>query len=222
MSNVAILSERTGAATRREEAYRHILDLVLSARVADADFLTEQRLAETLGMSRAPVREALQILCAERILDAVPRVGYRVPPLSLRETLDALEVRLLLETESVRLACRNRDPEALARIDAMIAAEKAVPAERADVHAWIRAGDDVHLGIAAISGNTVLVSEIASMLDLLRRANLQMLLASRQALHGLHHHKRILEAVRAGDEVAAVDTMRKDVLILRDLITAKN
>ncbi len=222
MSGVPALAERTGAATLREGAYRHILDLVLSARVADTEFLTEQRLAESLGMSRAPVREALQMLCAERILDAVPRVGYRVPPFSLRETLDTLEVRLLLETESVRRACRNRSPEALMRIDAMIAAEKAVPQEQTDVHVWIRAGDDVHLGIAALAGNAVLAREIASMLDLLRRASLQMLLAPSHPLEGLHHHERLLEAVRAGDEAAAVDAMRKDVLILRDLITAKN
>lgn len=218
MNVASILAERPGSATRREEAYRHILDLVVSGRVADAEFLTEQRLAERLGMSRAPVREALQMLCTERILDAVPRVGYRVPPFSLRETLDALDVRLLLETESVRRACRNREPEALARIEALIAREAA--AKQSSLHAWMSAGDAVHLGIAASAGNAVLAREIARMLDLLRRASLQMLLASRKALSGLHYHQKILEAVRRGDEATAVEVMRKDVLILRDLVKA--
>ena len=220
MNMPAAVAERPGAATRREEAYRHILEMVVSGRVSEAEFLSEQRLAESLGMSRAPVREALQMLCTERILDAVPRAGYRVPPISLRETLDALDVRLLLEIESVRRACRNRDAGALRRVDALIAREKAVAAGNDDVHAWMRAGDEVHLGLAAMAGNAVLMREIARMLDLLRRASLQIVLASRPALAGVHHHRTLLEAVRRGDEAAAIEAMRKDVLILRDVVGA--
>jgi hypothetical protein len=60
------------AISRKEEAYRKILEIVLSGSLGNDAFLNEQPLAEQFGMSRAPVREALQMLCSERILENVP------------------------------------------------------------------------------------------------------------------------------------------------------
>ncbi len=77
-------------------------------------------------MSRAPVREALQTLCSERILTNVPRLGYKVVPIGVRETLDAIDVRPLLEIESARPACRNRSESALAKLDALISQEQKI------------------------------------------------------------------------------------------------
>ena len=203
------------------------LDLVLGGSLGDHSFLTEQRLAEQFGMSRAPVREALQTLSTEGLLQTVPRVGYRVAPLGLGETLDALEVRLLLETEAVSRACRQRDAATLARLDALIAAEGAsakrpMPSlDDADaLHAWFRAGDTVHLALAAMSRNTVLEREIARMLDLLRRTTLQVMLRAGGLPEGAQQHRQILEAVRRGDEAQAIAALRKDVLILRELIAS--
>ena len=103
--------------SRKEEAYRRILEIVLHGEMEQNTCLNEQKLAERFGMSRAPVREALQMLCTERILENIPRMGYRVVPISVKETIDAINVRLLLEIESSRLACRNRSNAALARLD---------------------------------------------------------------------------------------------------------
>ena len=211
--------------TRREQAYRRILALVLGGSLGEHEFLSEQRLAEQFGMSRAPVREALQTLSTEGLLHTVPRAGYRVAPLSLGETLDALEVRLLLETETVSRACRLRDAPTLARLDALIADERAnaarpMPSLAAtdELQAWFRAGDAVHLALAAMSRNVVLEREVARMLDLLRRPTLQVMLRAGGLREIGHYHREILQAVRRGDEAQAVAALRKDVLILRELI----
>jgi len=216
------------AVTRREQAYRCILAIVLGGGLGEHQFLSEQRLAEKLGMSRAPVREALQTLSTEGLLQTVPRVGYRAAALSLAETLDALEVRLLLESEATSRVCRLRDAATLARLDGLIAAERAdsrrpMPSLAApdDLHAWFRAGDAVHLALAAMSGNAVLEREIARMLDLLRRPTLQVLLRAGGQPEGTHFHRQILEAVRAGNEVQALAALRKDVMILRELIAGR-
>lgn len=219
---------RDAAVTRREQAYRRILTIVLGGGLGEHEFLSEQRLAEKLGMSRAPVREALQTLSTEGLLQTVPRVGYRVAPLSLAETLDALEVRLLLECEAASRVCRLRDAATLARLDGLIAAERAndrrpMPslAEPEELQAWFRAGDAVHLELAAMSGNTVLEREIARMLDLLRRPTLQVMLRAGGQPEGRHYHREILEAVRAGHEAQALAALRKDVRILRELIAGQ-
>ena len=207
------------ALSRKEEAYRKILEIVLRGEMESDKFLNEQKLAERFGMSRAPVREALQMLCSERILENIPRLGYRVVPISIKETLDAINVRLLLELESIRLACRNRSPLALAKLDALIAQEKKIQADEDSIHSWILQGDLVHRTIAEISGNIVLLQMIVSIIDLLRRASIQMILGGKEKPAGIHYHMKILEAVRRGDEKEAEELLRKDLLILKELIT---
>lgn len=207
------------ALSRKEEAYRKILEIVLKGEMEDCEFLNEQKLAERFGMSRAPVREALQMLCSERILENIPRLGYRVVPISIKETLDAIEVRLLLELESARLACRNRSLSALARLDALIAQDKKIEADEDSIHSWILQGDLVHRTIAEMSGNIVLLRTIVSLIDLLRRASIQMILGGKEKPAGIHYHMKILEAVRRGDEREAEELLRKDLLILKELIT---
>lgn len=205
--------------TRKEEAYRRILEIVLKGDFEGSSCLNEQKLAETFGMSRAPVREALQTLCSERILTNVPRLGYKVVPISVRETLDAINVRLLLEIESARLACRNRGESALAKLDALISQEQKISEDEDDIHSWIMQGDLVHSTIAELSRNMVLARTIVSIIDLLRRASIQLILEGKEKPAGIHYHLRILEAVRRGDEREAEDLLRKDILILKDIIT---
>jgi len=220
MSDVVKSNGRTSKAiSRKEEAYRKILEIVLSGSLGNGDFLNEQSLAEQFGMSRAPVREALQMLCSERILENVPRMGYRVVPISIKETIDAIHVRLLLEQESVRLACRNRSPAALVKLDALILhQEKKIEEDESSIHSWILKGDIVHRTIAEMSGNTVLVRAIVSLIDLLRRASIQLLLGGVDKPLDIHYHMKLLEAVRRGDEQEALELVTKDCQILKDLI----
>lgn len=204
--------------TRKEEAYRRILEIVLKGDHEESAFLNEQKLAESFGMSRAPVREALQTLCSERILANIPRLGYKIVPISFRETLDALEVRLLLECESARLACLNLNDSGRAKLDALISQEQRIKKDEENIHSWIMQGDFVHTTIAELSGNMVLARTISSLIDLLRRASIQLILEGKEKPIGIHYHLRILEAIRKGDEKQAQDLLRKDIFILRDLI----
>jgi DNA-binding GntR family transcriptional regulator len=141
-----------------------------------------------------------------------------VVPISIRETLDAIHVRLLLEQESVRLACRNRSPEAIAKLDALIRQQKKIEEDETSIHSWILQGDLVHRTIAELSGNMILVRTIVSLIDLLRRASIQLLLGGVDKPLEIHYHMRLLEAVRRGDEREALDLVTKDCQILQDLI----
>ena len=204
--------------TRKEEAYRRVLEIVLKGEVGEEEYLNEQKLAEEFGMSRAPVREALQTLCSEKIMMNIPRLGYKVVPISFREVMDALDVRTILEIESVRLACGNRSQQALDLLDSLISHEEEIHEDEADIHSWIMNGDLVHRSIAEISRNTVLMSTIITLIDLLRRASIQLILEGKKKPEGIHYHLEILKAVREGDAENAMCLMRKDITILRDII----
>lgn len=211
-------SSRSACLSRKEDAYRRILEIVLKGGLGSGEYLNEQKLAEAFGMSRAPVREALQSLCSEHILNNIPRLGYAVVPISLREILDAIDVRLILECESVRLACENRSEKSLSTLRALLAREREIQEDEEDIHSWIMKGDLVHQTIADLSGNVILLRSILTIIDLLRRASIQLILEGKNRPEGIHYHRDILEAILNGDEQKAIDLMRHDVLILKDLL----
>jgi DNA-binding GntR family transcriptional regulator len=207
--------------TRKEEAYRRILEIVLGGELAGGEYLNEQKLAEAFGMSRAPVREALQMLCSEHILSNIPRLGYEVVPISFREIMDALDVRLILETESIRLACKNSGESGMAKLRALLSREANIQADEENIHSWIMKGDNVHQTIAEVGGNVILKQTIISLIDLLRRASIQLIWEGKDKPAGVHYHRAILEAILAGEEDEAVDLMHKDILIIKDIIVRK-
>ena len=207
--------------TRKEEAYRRILEIVLGGELAGSQFLNEQKLAEAFGMSRAPVREALQMLCSEHILSNIPRLGYTVVPISLHEIMDALDVRLILEKESIRLACMNAGKEGKAKLRALLSREADIQEDEENIHSWIMKGDMVHQTIAEVGGNIILKQTVISLIDLLRRASIQLIWQGKEKPAGIHYHQAILEAILEGKENEAVALMNRDILILKDIIIGK-
>src|SRR3954451_24190653 len=89
-------------------AYERIRQLVLEGDVAPGARLAQVELAERLGISRTPVREALRRLSAEGLVEFSPNRGFRAADLGLDAVLRRLEVRLLLEPGIARLAAERR------------------------------------------------------------------------------------------------------------------
>jgi DNA-binding GntR family transcriptional regulator len=119
------------------------------------------------------------------------------------------------------LACANRSETALDLLDSMISHEKEIQEDEADIHSWIMNGDKVHRFIAELSGNVMLVRTIISIIDLLRRASIQLILEGKKRPAGVHYHLAILEAIRKGAEREARELMGQDIMILKDLITRR-
>src|ERR1700754_4231723 len=90
----------------RERAYRHLRETVLVDPAVQGTFLNEVELAQEIGVSRPPVREALLLLVADGLVEMVPKRGAYVPPLSGRQIRELMELRELLEQHaaSVTLA----------------------------------------------------------------------------------------------------------------------
>ena len=100
----------------RDEIRRWIID----GRLAQGERIMEEELAHDLGVSRNPVREALQTLAHEGFVELEPRRGARVMMLSDDRAADVFEVREALEGLVAKLAARRRTPEQLAELDQVI------------------------------------------------------------------------------------------------------
>ena len=98
-----------GNGSLKQQIYQQIFEKIINNEFPLNEFLVEGRLAEMFGVSRAPVREALVELCNEKVLRNIPRAGYQIVQLSQRELRDALQLRLILETEAMDLNSGNDD-----------------------------------------------------------------------------------------------------------------
>lgn len=90
--------------TLSELAYKQIKEAICEGRIASGDILSENQLAQDLGMSRTPVREALRALASEDWLEIKNGVGAYVKPLSSKDIRDLYEVRCLLEVQAAKTA----------------------------------------------------------------------------------------------------------------------
>lgn len=93
-----------------ERVYRQTRRDILSGRYPPSSPLRLQELASQNGVSLIPVREALRMLEAERLVETTPNKGARVAPLSLSDMRDAYRARIVLETEALRQAYLNITP----------------------------------------------------------------------------------------------------------------
>ena len=88
--------------TLSEQAYNQIKDAICQGSVAPGDILSENPIAQQLGMSRTPVREALRALASEGFVEIRNGIGAYVKPLSSKDMEDLYEVRCLLEMQAIK------------------------------------------------------------------------------------------------------------------------
>src|SRR5690348_18504343 len=100
-----------------DRVYTHVKQAVLERRYEGGTLLAEGDLAEAVGVSRTPVREALLRLEAEGLLKLYPKKGALVLPVSAQEIADVVETRLLVEQHAVRKLAGAVPPALIARLE---------------------------------------------------------------------------------------------------------
>ncbi|WP_228266127.1 GntR family transcriptional regulator [Microlunatus elymi] len=173
--------------------------------------LVEREIAEQLGVSRIPVRDALRVLVAEGLVTPRPRSWAVVREFSASDIADLREVRSAFEALTFRLAAERRSPEGLRRLHRVLDAE------------WeaARAGDPLRARRAAADFHEV-VTELAAN-DLL--AELQRTLRSRMRWLLVQHDDLVAvaqEHQELYDAIAARDSRSVAALVARHLQTSSN
>ncbi|MEU6661566.1 GntR family transcriptional regulator [Streptomyces sp. NPDC046821] len=201
-------------AVKREPAadrvYDHIKRSVLERRYEGGTLLTEGELAEAVGVSRTPVREALLKLEVEGLIKLYPKKGALVLPVSAQEITDVVETRLLVEEHSARKAV-PAPASLIARLEELLDQQRtqAAAGDFAEVAITDRC---FHAEIVRHGGNAIL----SRLYDQLRDRQLRMGVAVMQAhpdriAKNIAEHEEILEALRSGDADAAVAAVHKHV-----------
>jgi DNA-binding GntR family transcriptional regulator len=146
-----------------ERVYLHVRAAVLEHRYAAGTLLTEGEIADEVGVSRTPVREALLRLESQGLLRLYPKKGALVLPVSAQEVEDVFEARELVESFAARKVWSRRAqllPELQELVDRMRSARKVD-----DATALMAADREFHAAIVAAAGNSLLERFYASLRD---------------------------------------------------------
>lgn len=186
--------------------------LILSGELAPGSRLVEDRLAEQLGVSRNPIREAIRVLAPEGFIEVMPRRGACVARLSVLDAENLFDVRMALEPVGARLAARRASPEGCERLRQILGqAREATEAGQLDLLADLNS--DFHGTVVQVGGNDYLTGLAEPMIkraQWLFRHN-----AATRAPHSWLEHQELLEAIASGDEEAAEAEARRHVLAAR-------
>ncbi|HWM37087.1 MAG TPA: GntR family transcriptional regulator [Streptomyces sp.] len=190
----------------RERVYEALLQLITTRALRPGQHLVESELAQHLGVSRQPVREALQRLNTDGWVDLRPAQGAFVHEPTEDEADQLLTVRTLLEAEAARLAAANADAEGIAELEALCRrGEAAVGGDQ--VEAVVEANAAFHARVMKLAGNAVL-AELASQVD--RRVRWYYTPVARQrGAQSWIEHRELIAAITEGDEARATAVMRE-------------
>jgi DNA-binding GntR family transcriptional regulator len=185
-------------------AYQAIRDAIFSGEFAQGARLNQDELARRLGVSRAPIRDALNRLESEGLVKTLSRSGgVVVADISEQEMADIYELRAILDSASTRLACERMSDDDLNRL-AEIVAETERVTQAKDLNAIVQAHAEFHYLIYAACGNPELTRVARNLWDRSYRFRVMALRSEENARHGLAQHTAILVALQARDAGKAV------------------
>ena len=195
--------------TSSDSVYMELRGKILSRELKPAQRLLEVKIANEMGVSRTPVREALRRLANEGLVKIVPNSGARVASPSSHEMDNSYSVREYLENMSVELACRTgMDKRTLERLDGLVRDGDAAY-DAGDVDAFLAANNDFHRIIAEAGKNYVL-SEYVD--NIIQRTNVYIYLYSKfvePENKSSGEHRAILRAIAQRDRIGAQELMKQ-------------
>ena len=201
--------QRAGAApaSGRERAYRHLRETVLVDPAVQGTFLNEVELAQDIGVSRTPVREALLLLAADGLIEMVPKRGAYVPPLSGRQIKDLMELRTLLEQHAASVTLATGSVPVAAMRAALVEQERLLAGDARDndtAREFIDWDRQFHQALVDAAGNELIARTYAGLRTRQVRVGVAALFRTTDRQRAVCvEHGRIVEALAADDEDAA-------------------
>jgi DNA-binding GntR family transcriptional regulator len=172
---------------------------IIAGEISAGRIYSVPSLAEALGVSVTPVREAMLDLAAEGLVEAVPNRGFRVVELSQHDLDEILELRLMLEVPATAaiagLPFSPEDIEAHLELVKVIEAR----AQAGDTAGFLEADRDFHLSLLSALGNERLVEMVSRLRDQTRLYGVELLAREGQLEASAHEHRDLIEAIRRGD-----------------------
>ena len=189
-----------------QQVYEQIRGRILTCEFAPGEIVSEGSLASRFDVSKTPIREALVQLSSEGLVVALPRLGYQVAPITVRDVSELFELREIVEGSAIELACDRIEDLELQELRDFLETSH-VASEDLDGASVVRLNRQFHHRLAATSKNSRLVQIVDRLLDDLERVFYLGASIRNISREVKQEHQEILEAVATGDAERARQLM---------------
>lgn len=200
----------------RENAYNLLRNMILTLEFVPGGRVREDFIAESLAMGRTPVREAIQRLVREGLIESIPRKGLFVIELSPGRIRELIDVRSALEPLALSKCIDNIKESGMIELEEILRSmERSLTAE--DDKTFNALDSAFHRKITEFSGNLMLIQFLREVEDLMQivRALEKLNSARRKIEKSLQQHRRIYEAIKAGNRIEAGKALSQHIEQLR-------
>ena len=194
----------------RDVVFNTLRQAILRGELKPGERLMEIQLANKLGVSRTPIREAIRKLELEGLVLMIPRKGAEVAEITEKNMLDVLEVRRALEELAVKLACERITEEEIQELkDAADAFQKILSAK--DITKIAEADEAFHDVIFKSTGNDRLIQLLNSLREQMYRSRLEYLKREEYHPQLLEEHQQIIDRITRKDQSEAAELIDRHI-----------
>lgn len=195
----------------KEQVYQSILEDLFQGNIGSGEILNEKNLMEKYQCSKSPVREALMALCADGVLNNIPRYGYEVVQYSKDDIYDMLAFRFILE-RGVLLECgREMTERDFLELEAI---NNACNENETNAMTHWKHNTEFHLRLISVCHNGYIVEQLENCMSRLKRAYSQYYWKKEKEIlfsMDTEHHVDIVSALRSGELEKAVEFLEEDL-----------
>jgi DNA-binding GntR family transcriptional regulator len=200
-----------------DRAYERIRHDIISCVLAPGSEISETQLCAQYKIGKAPVRMALNRLAHDGLVRAIPRRGYRVTPVTVKDIHDVFELRLMLEPAAARMAAGKVGAQRLRALDEL-SRSGYEPGDPRSTSRFLEASKAFQVAIARATGNTRLAEAIERLHDDMTRL-LHLGLGLRDRSQELSRaHRTLVKALARGDGETAERICREQIETARSMV----
>jgi DNA-binding GntR family transcriptional regulator len=182
----------------KERAYDILKELILTGRLEQGELHNEKRLAEVLGVSRTPVREALLELSREGMVVFVPSKGVKVRKITSKQVQEVFEIRRIIEGHIIQVISKQLTPADLKKIDMIISKQKRL-AGRDEMVGFIEIDKEFHLFLASKMGNQQIEAILQNLRDQIHLMGIRAIQDHSRLQQVIKEHHLIFSALKKKD-----------------------
>jgi DNA-binding GntR family transcriptional regulator len=200
-----------------DRAFDRIRHDIITCAIAPGTEISEAQLVAHYKLGKAPVRMALNRLAHDGLVRAIPRRGYRVTEVTLKDIHDVFELRLMLEPAAARMAAGRVDAQRLRALDEVCRAGYQ-PGDARSTSRFLEANKAFHVEIARAAGNARLADAVEQLLDEMTRL-LHLGLGLRNRSQEMQReHRALVKALTRGDGSTAERICREQIEAARGMV----
>lgn len=213
-----VLNRISKMVSYKERAYREIKEAILSQKLESGTPLNERTLAEELGISRTPIREALHLLESEGWVVTEPCRGTWVKEITIKDIVEVYQMRTALEGLAVELITDQLDQQKEAELKELLAQQKLLE-DLMDTEEFTRIDMSFHLRLAEMVDNTRLLCTMNSFMDIMNMYLLRTVRRTQPISVPREEHIEIITKMLQRDSSSAREAMKQHMT--RACLTAK-